>query len=93
MRFAGPPQVDDADLVPAQRRRGVAAERADDRGAQPEARRSGRGDDRAAANRRDERGGPQLFAAPGQVRQAHEDQVLKRFADREQIDARHARKV
>jgi hypothetical protein len=27
------------------------------------------------------------------VRQAHENQVLKRFADREQIDARHARKV
>ena len=77
----------------AQRRGRLRAERADDRGLQPEARRRGRGDHRAAADRRDERAGPQLLAAPRQVRQTREDQILERFADGEQIDARHARKV
>jgi hypothetical protein len=34
----------------------------------------------------------QLFAAPRQMRQSDEDQILKRFADGEQVDARHAPK-
>ena len=51
------------------------------------------GDHRAAADRRHELLRPQLLAGFGHVRQADEDQILERFADGEQIDARHARKV
>jgi hypothetical protein len=61
----------------------------------PEAKaRSGRGrDQRTSAYGRHEFAGSQLFAASRQMRKVHEDQILKGFADGEEIDARHARKV
>jgi len=93
MRLARPPEVDDADRVAPERTRRIHAERADDGRPQAEARGRGRRDQRAAADRRDEGGGPQLLAAARQVRQPDEDQILEGLADGEQIGARHAPKV
>ena len=95
VRFRRPLQVDDADACRAAGARAASrAEGADDR-------RSAARD----ATRRSavmtapppivdtNRCGPQLLAAARHVRQADEDQILEGFADGEQIDARHARKV
>ena len=84
-------QVDDADAARARRPSAASgAQAADHRGPHAQPRRRGRGDDRAAADGRHEARGLQLFAVPRHVREADEDQILERFADGEQIDARHA---
>jgi hypothetical protein len=78
-------------MVGAKASDGFGAEAADDRGPHAQPRRGGRGDDGAAADGRHEARGLQLLAAPRQVRETDEDQILEGFTDGDEIEARHAR--